>query len=77
MALSRAIKESIAAEMTRQSVSQRELARRLGVPQNYLWSRLSTSEKAVMEFTPSEIEQIAEVLNVPVGKLLPRTAVKS
>ena len=71
MALSRAIKDSITAELTRQGISQRELARRLGVYPNYLWSRLSTSDKAVVEFTPSELERVAEALGVPVSQLIP------
>lgn len=76
MALSQAIKDSIHAEMTRQRISQRELARRLGVRQQYLWSRLSRSEKAVVEFTPNEIERIAGVLGVPVAKLLPKAVAR-
>lgn len=70
MALSEAIKDSISAEMVRQKISQRALARRLGVPQPYLWSRLSRSDKAVVEFTPSELERIAEALGVPVTQFL-------
>lgn len=76
MALSQAIKDSISAELTRQKISQRELARRMGVPQNYLWSRLSTSDKARLEFTPSEIERIAELLGVPVARLLPKAVAR-
>ncbi|WP_427422715.1 helix-turn-helix domain-containing protein [Lysinibacillus fusiformis] len=70
MALSQAIKDSIHAELTRQQISQRELARRLGVRQEYLWSRLSRSEKAVVEFRPDEIERIADALGVPVALFL-------
>jgi transcriptional regulator with XRE-family HTH domain len=66
MALSRLVKESINAELTRQRVSQRELARRCGWGQPYLWRRISTAEKADMEFTPSELEKIADALGVPV-----------
>lgn len=69
MALSRLVKESINAELIRQGVSQRELARRCGWSQQYLWRRISTADKADMEFTPSELEKIADALGVPVGNL--------
>lgn len=68
MALTEAVKDSITAEMTRQGISQRALARKLGVPQPYVWSRLSRSDKAKVEFTTSEIERIAEALGVPVAQ---------
>lgn len=71
MALADSVKNSITAEMIRQGVSQRELARKLGLSQPYLWRRLSTAETADMELTPSEIERVAEVLGVPVAKFLP------
>lgn len=71
MALSQAVRESITAELNRQAVSQRELARRLGFSQQYLWRRLSVAERADLEFTPSELERIAEVLGVPVSQFLP------
>lgn len=71
MALSRLVKESINAELTRQGVSQRELARRCGWSQQYLWRRISTADKADMEFTPSELEKIADALGVRVFSLMP------
>jgi transcriptional regulator with XRE-family HTH domain len=71
MALSRAIKDSINAELTRQGMSQRELARRLGVRQPYLWKRVATGGRADKDFTPSELERIAEILNVPITQLIP------
>lgn len=71
MALSQDLKTSISAELTRQSISQRELARRLDWSQQYLWRRLSAHENADMELTPSELEAIAAALDVPVTKFLP------
>ncbi len=68
MAFSEAVKASITAEMNRQGVSQRELARRLDLSQQYVWRRLSIADAADMEFTPSELEQIAGVLGVPVAQ---------
>jgi transcriptional regulator with XRE-family HTH domain len=71
MALSQDLKHSIGAEMTRQGISQRELARRLGWSQPYAWRRLSVHENADVEFTPSELEAIADALGVPVTRFLP------
>lgn len=71
MALSEALKTSINAELVRRHISQRELARRLGWSQQYLWRRLSPHENADMEFTPSELEKIAAALGVPVAQLFP------
>lgn len=73
MALSQAVKASINAEMTRQGISQRRLARELGMSQQYCWRRVSEAPEADKEFTPSELEQVAQVLKVPVARLL-RTA---
>lgn len=71
MALSQAVRASITAELTRQAISQRELARRVGFSQQYLWRRLSDAERADLEFTPSELERIADALGVPVAQFLP------
>ncbi len=71
MALAQAVKDSITAEMERQKMSMRHLARELGMSQQYLWRRLSTADRADLELTPSEIERVAEVLGVPVTTLLP------
>lgn len=71
MALAQSVKDSITAEMNRQRVSQRELARRLGWSQQYTWRRISQHERADKEFTPSELERIAEALAVPVAHFLP------
>lgn len=74
MALSEAVKASITAELNRQGVSQRELARKLGFTQQYLWRRLSIAETADLEFTPSELERIAAALGVPVAQFLASAA---
>lgn len=70
MALSQAVKESINAELERQGVSMRELARRVGMGQQYLWRRVSSNERANKELTPSELEKVAAALGVPVARLL-------
>jgi transposase-like protein len=70
MALSQAVKDSINAELERQGVSMRELARRVGMGQQYLWRRVSTHERAGKELTPSELERVAAALGVPVARLL-------
>lgn len=71
MALTEALKRSINAELTRQSLSQRELARRCGWSQQYLWRRLALHDNADLEFTPSDLEAIAAALDVPISSLLP------
>lgn len=71
MALSRAVRQSITEEMARQGVSQRELARRLGLGQRYVWRRTSSNTKAALDFTPDEIERVANALGVPVSRLIP------
>lgn len=70
MALGAAVKTSINAVMVRRKISQRELARRCGWSQQYAWRRISTCARADQEFTPSELERVAEVLGVPVKRLL-------
>lgn len=71
MQLAQAVKDSINAVMRQQGISQRELARKAGFSQQYLWRRLSTAERADLEFTPSELERVAEALGVPVTQFLP------
>ena len=70
MALSQVVKESINAELDRQGMSMRELARRAGMTQQYLWRRVSTHERATKELKPSELERVAIALGVPVARLL-------
>ena len=74
MALDRVVKDSINAELKQQKMSQRQLARRCGFSQQYAWRRLSTAERADLEFTPSELEKIADVLGVPVSRFFPTPA---
>ena len=70
MALSQAVKESINAELERQGISMRELGRRTGMKQQYLWRRVSTHPRATKELKPSELERVAQALGVPVARLL-------
>jgi transcriptional regulator with XRE-family HTH domain len=70
MALSKTVRQAINAELTRQGMSQRELARKLGFSQQYLWRRLSPAVRADMEFTTAELDRIADVLGVPVTTFL-------
>lgn len=74
MALNKAVKNSIHGEMTRLGMSQRRLARELGMSQQYVWRRVSDDPKADKEFTPSELERVAKVLGVPVADLLSTAA---
>lgn len=70
MALSESVKTSINAEMKRKKLSQREVARRVGMGQQYFWRRCSTHPAANLEFTPSELERIAEAIGVPMSRFL-------
>lgn len=70
MALSESVRTSINAERMRQGISMRELARRVGMSQQYFWRRASTAERADLEFTPSELERVAKALGVPVSRFL-------
>lgn len=63
----RRIAGEVRAEMFRQRVSQRELARRTGLLQQRLSRRLTGD----VEFRASELETIAEALDVPVSRFLP------
>lgn len=67
----RRIAAEVRAEMFRQSVSQRTLAARLGWPQPRLGRRLT----AKVDFRAAELEQIAELLGVPVTQFLAPAAV--
>lgn len=70
MALSESVRASINEEMKRRKLSQREVARRVGMGQQYFWRRCSMHETADMEFTPSELERVAEAIGVPVSRFL-------
>lgn len=77
MELAQAVKRSINAELERQGISQRELARKCGFSQQYTWRRTSLAERADLEFTPSELELVAKVLGIPVQKLLPTAVART
>lgn len=62
------IRREIRAEMARQGMSQMKLGEALGCAQNAVSRRLTGK----VNFSLSEIEQIAEVLDVPVDQLMPR-----
>lgn len=57
---------AIGAELGRQNMSKAALARRIDVSEMCIHRRL----KGEVEFTLSEVEAIAEVLNVPLEKLI-------
>lgn len=61
------VNEEIAALLDQQRVSQRELARRLGVSQPWVRERL-IGETAI---TVGDIQRIAAALGVPITALLP------
>lgn len=67
MTLAERIRSAINAEITQRGVSQRELARQLGWSQQYIWRRLAGR----YEISPSDVEQIAAALGVPVSTLIP------
>jgi transcriptional regulator with XRE-family HTH domain len=60
---------AISAELTRQGLSQRALARKLGWSQQYLWRRLA----GTFPLSTTDLEDVAAALGVPVTKLLPTT----
>lgn len=66
MSLKEAVANRIQVEMDHQGISQRELARRVGVDQKWVQRRLT----GVIEFRPSDIEAVATALDVPVQKFL-------
>ena len=68
--LTESVSTEIRAELRRQSVSQRELARRVGWAQSQLWKRL----RGQVPYRSDEIERIARALEIPVDQLVsPRT----
>src|SRR5919108_1557615 len=66
VALNERLIRSIRDELVAQDVSARELARRMGVAQTYLQDRL----KGRVEFRPSDLEDIANALGVPVDMFI-------
>ena len=68
--LTESVSTEIRAELRRQSVSQRELARRVGWAQSKLWKRLHGQ----VLYRTDEIERIARALDIPYEQLVsPRT----
>lgn len=67
-ATSARIAAEIRAEAARQGLSIRQLARKMTVSQPWLSRRVSIT--ADVDLKVNEIEQIADALTVPVGKLL-------
>lgn len=61
----------VRAALARQNMSQRQLAVAVGVTQPVMWRRL----RGEVEFSGALIQDIAEVLHVPVGQLFGETPV--
>jgi transcriptional regulator with XRE-family HTH domain len=61
------VAREVRAEMGRQRRTHRELAEALGISQPQVTKRLNGD----IEFRPSELEQVAEMLGVPVTQFLP------
>ena len=70
MELSQATAANLRAELARQRISGRELARRLG--ENHTW--VSRRLAAEQEITVDDLGRIAAVLNVPAASLLGQAA---
>ena len=62
------VSDEIRAELDRQSVSQRELARRVGWRQSQLWKRLHGH----VPYRTDEIERLARALDIPYEQLVSR-----
>ena len=65
--LAERIRSAVNAQLVQRGISQRELARRLGWSQQYTWRRLAGRK----EFSPTDLDQIASVLDLPVTELIP------
>ena len=63
--LTESVSAEIEAEMIRQSISQRQLARRVGWAQSQLWKRL----RGHVDYRTGELELIAAALGIPVEQL--------
>jgi transcriptional regulator with XRE-family HTH domain len=59
----------IRAELGRQNLSSRGLATKMGVNHQWVTRRINSRQ---VDLTPEDIELIADVLNIPVWKLLPK-----
>jgi transcriptional regulator with XRE-family HTH domain len=65
--LAERIRSAVNAQLAQRGISQRELARRLGWSQQYTWRRLAGRQ----EFSPTDLDQIASALDLPVDELVP------
>lgn len=65
--LAEAIGCGVRAEMARKRLTQRQLAAALGMSQPQVTKRLA----GTIEFRPSELEKTAELLGIPITRLLP------
>lgn len=67
------VRAEIKAELGRQDISGTRLAKMLGRPQTYVSRRL----RGEVNFSLSEIENIAQVLGVSLDQLIPSTSWRS
>jgi transcriptional regulator with XRE-family HTH domain len=65
--LAREVTEAVRRHMSQRGVSGLELAKRIGISQNYIAKRL----RHEASFTFNDIENIATALQIPVGLLVP------
>jgi transcriptional regulator with XRE-family HTH domain len=65
--LAREVTEAVRRQMSRQGVSGLELARRIGISQNYIAKRL----RHEASFTFNDVENIATALRIPIADLVP------
>jgi transcriptional regulator with XRE-family HTH domain len=60
----------VRAELARRNIPRSQVADRLGMSRTSVWARL----RGDIEFSVSELEQLAEMLGVPVVQFLPTPA---
>ncbi|UKA56664.1 helix-turn-helix domain-containing protein (plasmid) [Arthrobacter sp. FW305-BF8] len=65
--LAKEVIEAVRRHMSRQGVSGLELAKRIGISQNYIAKRL----RHEASFTFNDVENIATALRIPSGHLVP------
>lgn len=68
-----AVAANVRAEMARRQVTQATLAAALGVTQQAVSRRL----RGDVDFTVSELQAVADVLEVPVADLIPASVLRS
>lgn len=69
VALTESVAAKVRAELDRQDISYRELGRRLGKSIAYVSRRLMAEPE--VQFRVDELDEIADVLGVPVTQFLP------